>query len=286
MLQMLMLFICHRFWTTLSETNDRNMWFMMDGRKGDEDKVLLNSHFYKSSVFQQTLSFVYIFNEMASLFIKSNSISNPGGYVTVLSLEATLVQTMKRSCITSGNVEKMPHVSNFNQLLVTNAPCHHVKFKYMDFNFFHWKITAHKEFMLNISVYTAYVLFSDGCADASIQMYEIIDEVEERLELLCGHVHHVSTYTSTNEASLIINSSKQGYVDINVAYQIHPEGYARTLETTSLQNVLPLNWNVTFSSLPSEVIYVLNTIQFKWFMRTSLVSLGRLICHNVNKECH
>ena len=118
------------------------------------------------------------------------------------------------------------------------------------FNLFHRKIQAYKEFMLNISVYSAYVLFSDGCVNASIQMYEIIGKKVERLELLCGHVHHVSIYTSTNATSLKINSNKQEYVNINMAYQIYNKGYARTLETILLHNLLPVNWNVTFSSLP------------------------------------
>ena len=67
-----------------------------------------------------------------------------------------------------------------------------------------WTISVHQTFMINITIYKAYIPFTDMCSPHYIQIHEGHNMSKESLiELFCGHTYTENIYTKDKTGMII-----------------------------------------------------------------------------------
>ena len=136
-----------------------------------------------------------------------------------------------------------------------------------------WKITVHKDFMINITIFKAYVPLTDGCSNF-IRIREPRNKwrffTKQRF---CGHVAMETVYTEGNTGLLEIQSLSLPLpypVHISARYEVQDKGLAYVYRYRWLHfaHCLTYNWTVNFQL--TYVIHMYGDMFYYWYINNTI----------------
>ena len=159
--------------------------------------------------------------------------------------------------------------NDMNMLLpnLTTSPCYVVDYASLRPINSTWDIQVIKQFIINITVYKAFVPFSKDCNHNLIA----INEEYTQLEQLCGHINMLSVLTKHNKANIYIRANSSILhlqITFHVSYEVMLQGsafrfYKPCLPATFHLEGMPTNAVMNFHWYSSEYIWYLDGIKPK-----------------------
>ena len=135
-----------------------------------------------------------------------------------------------------------------------------------------WRLTVHKDFMLNITITSAYVPFSDNCTPHNIDIYERQETFHnKRVARFCGVITMETVYVSSNDGMIQLNALTEVAlfaITLEAAYQIHQRNVAYRHDRDWI--CVPKQINV--SQPPSSMFIHQTVIQYLWYMSSKVLS--------------
>ena len=152
---------------------------------------------------------------------------------------------------------------------VSTAPCGALQYSTRVPSFKRWVISAHTDFMINITIIHAKIPYSRECVD-NIAVYDAFNISRYSLiESVCGHMNMEHIYTKNSIASVEINikTLKPGFVaSMWAKYQIHERGAAYKFRHPQLCLLNSINVNIE----PSLVFFLNHHLKYLWYMSSSI----------------
>ena len=162
----------------------------------------------------------------------------------------------------------LDYKTHFTSMLT--PPCQFIHFTSMFFQSRSWTLVVQAVFMINITIYKAYVPYSDWCEHHTVEIHEGADVTNNTLiEQFCGHVYMESVYTKHHKAVLQINTFhaySQFKLNIMTHYQVHEQGFAYRFH----KHLVCLPTAVHTNILPSYMILVNDIATYFWYLMTSV----------------
>ena len=151
---------------------------------------------------------------------------------------------------------------------------HHWYFKLGTHEYIKWTVFVPSFFAINMTIWQAYVPYSQGCNYSNITSYNM--GASQRLSKIwtwCGHVIKDTVYSKANKAVLkliCITNILPHPVTLNASYQIMQPGAAYVFSPKS--KFLPPFWNITI--WPDLFSYELGKLTFIWPLWNKVESDG------------
>ena len=93
-----------------------------------------------------------------------------------------------------------------------------------------WRISVHPEFMINVTIYHAYIPFTDLCSPHNIQIHEGHEvNTTSLIEQFCGHTYLENVYAQNNTGVIVLtfaNAVIYKAVEMHAEYQLLDKGMA------------------------------------------------------------
>ena len=126
-----------------------------------------------------------------------------------------------------------------------------------------WLIQVHKTFMINVTVFKAYVPFTDLCSPHTVGVYEGHEAMNDTLiEKFCGHVSMETVYTKHNKGLLRIQAFADMLllpISIQAQYEIHEQGAAYRFGSKHSC------WPSASTLSPSLIIRMASRLHYYWY---------------------
>ena len=140
-----------------------------------------------------------------------------------------------------------------------------------------WHITVNKYFMINISIYEAYVPYTETCTHQNIAIQEYRDG--STIAQFCGHTSMECVYTKYNVAQLLMNVMSTHYIapyppKFIASYQIHAVGLAYRFDypCSSANHRSKNNGIIHVDQQPSFSVYISRHLHYFWYLSNSIYS--------------
>ncbi len=134
-----------------------------------------------------------------------------------------------------------------------------------------WQITVHRSYVINVTIYDAYVPYSDNCRKHFISLYEGINQSNETsISQHCGHVMMESMYTLSNKALFVITCNSRApphTVHLLMGYQLINVNTAYRSSGDSVNIPPGLHSNIA----PSFMIHELDSTFYVWYIMADVL---------------
>ena len=149
-----------------------------------------------------------------------------------------------------------------------NGPCSYFYKELSSPASLQWTIYTYRSFMVNLTIISAYVPFSEHCHQHYINL---LDNISTLFQKLCGQLNKESIYSRNNIVILkMVLTTSQTYRTVNLIgkYQVHMKN---TMLSLSPVQVMALDWLVT-NWRPAIVLMNLIEIECVWYLSASVYS--------------
>lgn len=130
-----------------------------------------------------------------------------------------------------------------------------------------WMITVHTAFAINITIYKAYLPFSNHCGRNSLVIHEGRDNFP--IQWFCGNVAMESVFTAHHKGLIYFNSKSLETTMMTTSYQVSGKGLAYKV-TALVGGFLPTMNISRRTPFPNVRIYIMAHIEYFWYLVSAL----------------
>ena len=179
-------------------------------------------------------------------------------YLNKMNLLDVIYTFNKKSLLYNGCI--MPNVQ-----FLPKYPCGNVRSEIYTKGTYQWTISVHKYFSINITIWKAFVRYSDYCNTDRIILFEG-NEVKEinKVGEFCGHVLLEPLYTKGNTGILLLHCINTLHgVKIDSSYEIIEKFSAYRYNGSSFTECYRI-WNITTTRSPLWVYFMTRLVDYMW----------------------
>ena len=150
-----------------------------------------------------------------------------------------------------------------------------------------WRITAHYKYVINMTILTAYVHFTDTCDPHYIKLLSR-NHTTSSGRKYCGHVMSESLYTFDKFGTVLLQSTQHYQYHkpmLKLAYEIMHKGAAYAYSTMHSNFYYPKSWMFKTAKEPCWILLRQKILRYAWYLinyagYNNHVHYGNLVSEN------
>ena len=179
-----------------------------------------------------------------------------------------IVEMMYDTC--NGDSTTHNYINDFSFQKRYNSPCSWLHFKSFSTKYLRLYVSSYPSFMINITLLSGYVTYSDGCRGKVILIYEGHFSIRKnQVGFYCGYILYETAYVQIHKVLVLVYANPPTPFWLHAVYQLHVRDIAASFNGKLFDYSNPL-WNIRAHVVPSLVQYFTNRLHYIWYYTAPL----------------